>query len=74
MMETNIGTIDQILRITILIVSAVIYILEILEGVDGTMVGFIAIFCFVTALTRYCPIWEMLGISTEKTFHKILPR
>lgn len=73
-METNVGTIDQMIRITILIISAVIYIAEILTGFAGTVVGLTAIFCFVTALTRYCPVWEMLGISTEKTFHKIIPR
>jgi hypothetical protein len=73
-METNIGMIDRIIRGTMLIISAVVYIAEILTGFAGAMVGFVAIFCFATALTRYCPIWEMLGISTEKTIHRIIPR
>jgi UPF0716 family protein affecting phage T7 exclusion len=72
-METNIGRLDQLLRIAALIIGAVIYIAELLPGFAGTLVGLVAIYCFVTALTRYSPVWEMLGISTEKTFHRILP-
>ncbi|MCK9407598.1 MAG: DUF2892 domain-containing protein [Bacteriovoracaceae bacterium] len=71
-METNIGTIDQMIRIAGLIICAFLYVTETLTGFVGTIMGLIAIYCFVTALTRYSPVWEMLGISTEKKFHKII--
>lgn len=72
-METNIGKIDQMIRIAGLFICSFLYITKILTDFAGTMTGLIAIYCFVTALTRYSPIWEMLGISTEKTFHRIIP-
>jgi hypothetical protein len=71
-METNIGTIDQRLRIAGLFICAFLYVSETLTGFAATMAGMVAIYFFVTALTRYSPIWEMLGISTEKTFHRIV--
>ena len=71
-METNLGTLDQRIRIAGLFICAFLYVSETITGFAGTIVGLVAIYCFVTALTRYCPIWEMLGISTEKTFHKIM--
>ncbi|MFA6469588.1 MAG: DUF2892 domain-containing protein [Bacteroidota bacterium] len=71
MLETNIGKIDQMIRIAGLCIGAVLFVSKTITGFEGTIVGILTVYCFVTALTRYCPIWEMLGISTEKTFHKI---
>jgi hypothetical protein len=72
-METNIGKIDQMIRIAGLFLCAFLYISKTLTDFAGTMAGLVAIYCFVTALTRYSPVWEMFGISTEKTFHRIIP-
>ncbi|MFA6455486.1 MAG: DUF2892 domain-containing protein [Bacteroidota bacterium] len=72
MIETNIGKIDQMIRIVCLFIGALLYVFKIVTGFEGTIVGILTVYCFVTALTKYCPVWEMLGISTEKTFHRIV--
>lgn len=70
-MDTNVGIIDQRLRIAGLFLGAFLYVSGIAIGLAGTAAGLFSIYCFVTALTRYCPILEMLGFSTEGTFHRI---
>ncbi|NUN69183.1 MAG: DUF2892 domain-containing protein [Bacteroidetes bacterium] len=70
-MVTNVGTIDQRLRIAGLIIGASLYVSGIVTGLTSTVTGLFTIYCFVTALTRYCPLLEMLGLSTQGSFHRI---
>lgn len=66
-MDTNIGKTDQRLRIAALIIGIVLYLSGTVSGWEGKVVGGLVIYCFMTALTRYSPVWELLGINTEKT-------
>lgn len=65
-MDTNIGTTDQMIRVAGLFLAAALYVTHTVTGIAGTMVGISAIYFFMTALTQYSPIWEILGISTLK--------
>ncbi len=65
-METNIGTLDQRLRIVGLVLSAIYFLLHQSDGILSTIAGIICIYCFMTALTKYSPVWEIFGISTIK--------
>lgn len=65
-MDTNIGTLDQSLRILGLVLSFVYYFFNQSGGFISTAAGIFGIYCFMTALTRYSPVWELLGISTVK--------
>ncbi len=70
-MDTNVGIIDQRLRIAGAFIGTFLYVSGIASGLTGTAVGLIAIYCFITALTRYCPALEMIGLSTLGRFHRI---
>ncbi|MFZ4621549.1 MAG: YgaP family membrane protein [Bacteroidota bacterium] len=65
-METNIGKLDQSLRILVLVLSALYFLLHRSEGIVSTIAGIICIYSFMTALTKYSPVWEILGINTIK--------
>ena len=65
-METNIGKIDQLIRIAVLIIAAIFFLTHRDAGFATTVAGIIVIYSFMTALTKYSPVWELLGISTEK--------
>ncbi len=71
-METNIGTIDQLIRIAVLMIAAVLYFVLNASGFTGTILGIIVIYSFMTALTRYSPVWELYGISTKQKVQKKL--
>jgi len=70
-METNIGPTDQFIRIIALIIAALYYFTHPQGGFASTVAGILVIYFFMTALTKYSPVWEILGISTEK---KVLPK
>ncbi len=65
-MDKNIGTIDQMIRVAGLFLVAVLYATHTITGSSGTMVGVCGIYFFISALTQYSPVWEILGISTLK--------
>lgn len=65
-METNIGKVDQLIRVAILIIASVFFLLHRDSGIISTIAGIIVIYSFMTALTKYSPVWEILNISTEK--------
>ena len=69
-METNIGRIDQLIRIALLIIAAVVFLTHRDSGFVSTVAGIVVIYCFMTALTKYSPVWEILGISTESKAQK----
>lgn len=70
-MVTNVGIIDQRMRIAGIFIGAFLYLSGIASGLTGTAVGLIVIYCFVTALTRYCPALELIGLSTMGTLHRV---
>lgn len=65
-METNIGILDRSFRIAGIFLAALYFMLHQSGGFFTTVSGFICIYCFMTALTRYSPVWELFGISTIK--------
>ena len=59
-MKTNVGTNDKTIRI-------VIGILFIFLGVFGSRLWIIlGLFALITGLIGYCPLYALLGISTNK--------
>ena len=69
-METNIGRVDQLIRIAVMVIAAVLFLTHRDTGFTSTVAGIIVIYSFMTALTKYSPLWEILGISTENKTHK----
>ena len=69
-METNIGRIDQFVRIALLIIAAVVFLTHRDSGFISTIAGIVVIYSFMTALTKYSPVWDILNISTESKAQK----
>ncbi|MDD2322158.1 MAG: DUF2892 domain-containing protein [Bacteroidales bacterium] len=65
-MKTNMGIIDRIIRILIVIVIAILYFLEVIQGRLALILGIIAIVFAITSFVRFCPIYWFLGIKTCK--------
>lgn len=65
-MKKNIGKIDKMIRISLAILIAVLYFMDIINGTVAIVLGIIAIVFVVTSFLNYCPIWGVLGIRTFK--------
>lgn len=65
-METNVGTIDQRVRIAGFILAAIFYFRPQGSEMISIVAGILVIYFFMTAVAQYCLIWDILGISTLK--------
>ncbi len=66
-MKPNMGIIDRIIRIIAVIIIAILYFTEVIEGRMALILGIIAIIFAVTSFVRFCPLYWLLGIKTCKT-------
>lgn len=62
--ERNVGTLDRVIRILPAIAVAYSWMTGSLTGVGLVVLGAISAVLFVTAVTRKCSIYAMLGIRT----------
>lgn len=62
-MKANVGTVDRIIRVIIGLV-----LLSLLLFLDGNMrfIGLIGIVPLFTALFKFCPLYPLFGINTNK--------
>jgi hypothetical protein len=65
-MKTNVGIIDRIIRILVALVIFGLYYLEIVSGTLGLVLLIFTVVLLVTALVCTCPVYKVLGISTQK--------
>lgn len=63
-METNVGTVDRILRV---IIGLALLSLVFLIDSDLRWIGLIGLVTLFTAATSWCPAYSMLGIKTCPT-------
>lgn len=66
-MGHNVGTIDKIVRIAALLALTTLYLMQLINGTISMFLFGIAIYILMTALMAYCPVLEMLNISTLET-------
>lgn len=65
-MKKNMGTIDKVIRILIAVVVAVLYFTNVISGTLGIILLVVGGILLLTTIINFCPIWGMLGISTNK--------
>ncbi|HWT28678.1 MAG TPA: DUF2892 domain-containing protein [Methylophilaceae bacterium] len=63
-METNVGTVDRVLRV---IISLALLSLVFLIDSHLRWIGMIGLVTLFTAVTSWCPAYAMLGIKTRRT-------
>ncbi len=66
-MTSNVGNADQIVRIGLAVVAAVIAFIVGVSSVLGIVLLIVAGIALVTALTSFCPLYRVFGVSTCKT-------
>lgn len=66
-MSRNMGTIDRVVRTTLVLVVAVLYFTNNLTGLAAIVLGVFAVIFLVTSLIGFCPLYTALGIRTDKS-------
>ncbi len=66
-MNTNVGTTDKIARIVLGVVAAVVAFMVGAGSVVGVVLLVVAAILVVTAVTGFCPLYRVLGLSTDRT-------
>jgi len=65
-MKKNMGTIDQIIRLALAAVTAILYVTGTVSGAAGIILIVIALIFAVTSFIGFCPLYALLKISTCK--------
>ncbi|MDY6867452.1 MAG: DUF2892 domain-containing protein [Chloroflexota bacterium] len=65
-MKKNMGVLDRIIRLAVVVLVAVLYFTNVLSGTWAIVLGIIAVVFFVTSLFGVCPLYLPFGISTKK--------
>jgi hypothetical protein len=63
-MKKNIGTTDQMVRILIFIILVVVFFTKTVTGTRGIILLVVGIVSLITALTRFCGLYTLLGMTT----------
>jgi hypothetical protein len=65
-MKANIGSLDRGLRIAGAALLAALVVAGVVEDLLAWIFGIIAAMLLITGLTKYCPLYVPLHISTQK--------
>jgi hypothetical protein len=66
-MKSNMGILDRIIRLIAVIVIAILYFTEVIDGTLALILGIIAVIFAITSFVRFCPLYWVIGIKTCKT-------
>ena len=69
-MKQNMGTVDRIIRLTVVVIIGVLYYVGQLSGTVAIVLGIVAVAFLGTSLIGWCPAYLPLGISTRKAEKK----
>jgi len=65
-MKKNMGTIDRVIRSLIAIVIAILFFTHTISGTLAVVLLIVAAVFIVTSIISFCPLYYLLGISTDK--------
>ncbi len=65
-MKKNMSTADRIVRILAAIAVAILYFTNAISGTIAIVLLSIAVIFIITSLVNFCPLYQVLGISTKK--------
>lgn len=64
-MKKNMGTLDQIIRVSLAVLIAILYFTNVISGTWAIILGILAVVFLVTSLFSICPLYLLFGISTR---------
>jgi len=65
-MNKNMGTVDRVIRLLVVVVIGVLDYMGQLTGLAATILGIVAVAFLVTSIVGWCPGYLPFGISTRK--------
>ena len=65
-MKKNMGQTDRIIRFLAAVLIAVLYFTHVITGTLAIILGIIAVVFLVTSLIGFCPLYTLLGVSTNR--------
>ncbi|WP_281847016.1 YgaP family membrane protein [Olleya namhaensis] len=65
-MKKNMGALDKSLRVLAAIFVALLYYLDILNGMVAYVLMAVAIVFLITSFVNFCPLYAILGVNTCK--------
>jgi len=65
-MKPNMGMIDKVIRLIVVVIIAALYFTGQLTGLAATILGIVALIFLLTSIIGWCPLYVPLGISTRK--------
>jgi O-antigen/teichoic acid export membrane protein len=65
-MKKNMGTLDRIIRVSLVILIAVLYFTNVISGTWAIILGVVALIFLLTSLIGVCPLYMPFDISTRK--------
>ena len=65
-MNSNMGTLDKMIRIVIATVIAILYFTNVITGLIGVFLLVLAGFFVLTSFISFCPLYAPFGIKTCK--------
>ena len=65
-MKKNMGSLDRIIRISLVVLIAVLYFTGVISGTWAIVLGVLAAVFLLTSLIGVCPLYMPFGLSTRK--------
>jgi O-antigen/teichoic acid export membrane protein len=65
-MKKNMGTIDRVIRLAVVVLIAILYFTNVISGTWAIILGIVAVIFLLTSLVGTCPLYMPFGISTKK--------
>jgi len=63
-MNRNLSFTDQVIRVSIGLVIAALYFMNMISGIVAIVLGVVAVIFIATSFINFCPLYYMLGISS----------
>jgi hypothetical protein len=65
-MTKNMGTTDKLIRLSVALVIAILFYMDIITGTTAIVLGVLAVIFALTSLINFCPLYSIFGINTCK--------
>ncbi len=65
-MKANMGLIDRVVRISLAVVVAILFLTGQITGTAAIVLGVLAVVFVLTSAVSFCPLYIPFGISTKK--------
>jgi len=65
-MKKNMGSLDRIIRVSLVVLIAVLYFTGVISGTWAIVLGVLAVVFLLTSLIGVCPLYMPFGLSTRK--------